>query len=161
MTRKAAVPPRKVRWTVPGVDNSVLEWLDTQDDVSQSLRLLIRESIQRDGYIDVVNRPVEQLPRRGRPPADESPVGQPAQEPRPLEVPALSQQESRQKETPEPQGEPDESAGPEVPTESPAAPEKPAPVHQLEPAPDPEPERKGPARKTTSVPSGMDAFLTG
>lgn len=49
------------------VDDSVAEWMALQHDHSASLRLLVRESIQRDGYVDVVNRPVAQLPRRGRP----------------------------------------------------------------------------------------------
>lgn len=62
--------PRKVRWTVPAADTSVIEWLNVQADISQSLRLLIRESIQRDGYIDVFYKPVDQLPRRGRPPLE-------------------------------------------------------------------------------------------
>ncbi|MGW6602860.1 hypothetical protein [Streptomyces sp. NPDC055036] len=62
--------PRKVRWTVPAVDTSVIEWLDKQENISQSLRLLIRESIERDGYIDVYYKPVDQLPRRGRPPLE-------------------------------------------------------------------------------------------
>ncbi|MFJ4316693.1 hypothetical protein ACIP46_15580 [Streptomyces lavendulae] len=62
--------PRKVRWTVPAADTSVIEWLDQQENISQSLRLLIRESIQRDGYVDVYYKPVEQLPRRGRPPLE-------------------------------------------------------------------------------------------
>ncbi|MFD4576725.1 hypothetical protein ACFWNK_30710 [Streptomyces sp. NPDC058417] len=62
--------PRKVRWTVPAADTSVIEWLNKQTDISQSLRLLIRESIQRDGYVDVFYKPVEQLPRRGRPPLE-------------------------------------------------------------------------------------------
>ncbi|MFJ9900525.1 hypothetical protein ACIQPR_45080 [Streptomyces sp. NPDC091280] len=62
--------PRKVRWTVPAADTSVIEWLNKQADISQSLRLLIRESIQRDGYVDVFYKPVEQLPRRGRPPLE-------------------------------------------------------------------------------------------
>ncbi|MFD9868504.1 hypothetical protein ACFXI8_27050 [Streptomyces niveus] len=62
--------PRKLRWTVPAADTSVIEWLNGQADISQSLRLLIRESIQRDGYIDVYYKPVEQLPRRGRPPLE-------------------------------------------------------------------------------------------
>ncbi|MBK3582655.1 hypothetical protein JHN49_02625 [Streptomyces sp. MBT57] len=62
--------PRKVRWTVPAADTSVIEWLDQQESISQSLRLLIRESIQRDGYIDVFYKPVDQLPRRGRPPLE-------------------------------------------------------------------------------------------
>jgi|GraSoiStandDraft_15_1057317.scaffolds.fasta_scaffold674205_1 hypothetical protein len=61
--------PRRLRWSVPAADVSTNEWLDRQENISRSLQLLIRESIQRDGYIDVVNRPIEQLPRRGRPPA--------------------------------------------------------------------------------------------
>lgn len=59
---------RRLRWSVPQADVSVNKWLDEQYDTSQSLRVLIRESIQREGYIDVANKPVEQLPRRGRPP---------------------------------------------------------------------------------------------
>lgn len=62
--------PRKVRWTVPAADTSVIDWLNEQADISQSIRLLIRESIQRDGYIDVFYKPVDQLPRRGRPPLE-------------------------------------------------------------------------------------------
>ncbi|PUB32529.1 hypothetical protein C8K30_1011055 [Promicromonospora sp. AC04] len=73
--------PRKVRWTVPAVDTSVIAWLDAQENISQSVRLLIREAIQRDGYIDVVYKPVEQLPRRDRSqdagPVDARPVGDP------------------------------------------------------------------------------------
>jgi hypothetical protein len=66
-----SVEPRRLRWSVPRADVSTNRWLDTQHDISRSLWLLIRESIRRDGYVDVVNRPVEQLPRRGRPPAIE------------------------------------------------------------------------------------------
>lgn len=62
--------PRKVRWTVPAADTSVQEWLDAQENISRSLQVLIRETIQRDGYVDIVNRPVDQLPRRGRPPKE-------------------------------------------------------------------------------------------
>lgn len=70
---KSEGEPRKLRWTVPAVDVSVIEWLDTQYDVSQSLRALIRESIERDGIIDVFYKPVEKQPRRGRPPGSGSP----------------------------------------------------------------------------------------
>ncbi|MEV7872643.1 hypothetical protein AB0P17_42565 [Streptomyces sp. NPDC088124] len=59
--------PRKVRWTVPAADTSVNTWLNEQADISQSVRLLIREPIERDGFIDVFYKPVVQLPRRGRP----------------------------------------------------------------------------------------------
>ncbi|MGW0536358.1 hypothetical protein [Streptomyces sp. NPDC003032] len=55
---------------MPAADTSVIEWLGQQADISQSIRLLIRESIQRDGYIDVFYKPVDQLPRRGRPPLE-------------------------------------------------------------------------------------------
>lgn len=64
--------PRRVRWSVPRADISTNQWLDEQHSISESLRFLIRESIQRDGYIDVVNKPVEQQPRRGRPSKSES-----------------------------------------------------------------------------------------
>lgn len=60
---------RKVRWTVPAPDLSVKAWLDAQSNLSESLRLLVRDRIERDGYIDVAYRPIRQLPRRGRPPA--------------------------------------------------------------------------------------------
>lgn len=58
--------PRRLRWSVPAADVSVNQWLDLQENISGSLRLLIRESIERDGYIDVVNKPVEQLLRHGQ-----------------------------------------------------------------------------------------------
>lgn len=67
-----AAEPRRLRWSVPAADVSVNQWLDVQEHISSSLRLLIRESIEREGYIDVVNKPVEQLPRRGRPPQAEA-----------------------------------------------------------------------------------------
>jgi cell division septation protein DedD len=70
MAKAHAVPSRKLRVSIPAADVSVLQWLDAQASLADSLRVLIRESIQRDGYIDVAFKPVEQLPRRGRPPAD-------------------------------------------------------------------------------------------
>lgn len=72
MAAKQKPEPRRVRLTVPAVDVSTQQWLDLQDDASVSMRLLIRESIERDGYVDVMNKPVEQLPRRGRPPQTET-----------------------------------------------------------------------------------------
>lgn len=38
-----------------------------QDSVSASLRLIIREHIERNGFIDATCGPVSQQPRRGRP----------------------------------------------------------------------------------------------
>ena len=68
MSRK--VPHRKT-FSIPKADESTLAWWDAQDDASLSLRLLVREEIQKNGYTDTANRPVEQLPRRGRPPKTE------------------------------------------------------------------------------------------
>ena len=68
MSRK--VPHRKT-FSIPKADESTLAWCDAQDDASLSLRLLVREEIQKNGYTDTANRPVEQLPRRGRPPKTE------------------------------------------------------------------------------------------
>lgn len=132
--------PRKVRWTVPAADTSVIEWLNEQADISQSIRLLIRESIQRDGYIDVFYKPVDQLPRRGRPPleiteqreddeatADRPPTAQPVQ---PQLQPVVTDQADAVVETaaPVPEAQPEPVPAPvetaEIPTPSPA-PEQP------------------------------------
>ncbi|WP_461164107.1 hypothetical protein [Arthrobacter sp. R4-81] len=67
-------PPQRFRLSVPAADEAVLEWMNLQDNPSLSIRMLIRESIERLGYVDVVNRPVSQLPTRERPvgPEEES-----------------------------------------------------------------------------------------
>ena len=62
-----AVASSRYRFTVPPADTSVQQWIETQDSLSASLRTIIRESIERDGYVDATCKPVEQLPRRGRP----------------------------------------------------------------------------------------------
>lgn len=59
--------PQRFRMSVPAADEAVLEWMNLQDNPSLSIRMLIRESIERLGYVDVVNRPVAKLPARGRP----------------------------------------------------------------------------------------------
>ncbi|QNE18122.1 hypothetical protein F1D05_09760 [Kribbella qitaiheensis] len=64
--------PRRLRWSVPAADVSVNEWLDIQENISSSLRLLIRQSIGREGYTDVVNKPVDHVPRHDQPVPRES-----------------------------------------------------------------------------------------
>ena len=59
--------PHRFRVSVPAADEAVLVWMNLQDNPSLSLRMLIRESIERLGYVDVINRPVDKLPTRGRP----------------------------------------------------------------------------------------------
>lgn len=139
MSAKRKPEPRRVRLTVPAADTSVTEWLDLQDDASVSMRYLVRESIEKDGYTDVVNRPVEKQPRRGRPPKTEydgfddseqpevDPVSDEAQAPAPVEAVV--------EETPAPD---EQAAEPEAQK----APEPAKPAEKKEPA------------------SAMDAFLT-
>lgn len=58
---------KRYRLSVPDADTSVHEWLAAQINASASLRMLIREDIQQNGYTDVTCRNVEQGPKRGRP----------------------------------------------------------------------------------------------
>ena len=60
--------PKRFRVSVPETDESVLAWIGAQSDLSNSMRALIRESIERNGYRDATCYPVQQQPRRGRPP---------------------------------------------------------------------------------------------
>ncbi|MGB3732305.1 hypothetical protein [Microbacterium sp.] len=72
---------RKVQLIVPAADTTVTEWLDLQFSASESVRRLIRESVAREGFVDVANRPVrppaipvyvgEQLPDDDRPESPE------------------------------------------------------------------------------------------
>ena len=59
---------RRFRVSVPEADESVLAWIGAQSDFSASVRSLIREAIERHGYRDATCYPVQQQPRRGRPP---------------------------------------------------------------------------------------------
>ncbi|MEV7605518.1 hypothetical protein AB0N65_08780 [Paenarthrobacter sp. NPDC089322] len=58
----AKQPPRRYRLNVPHADEAVVAWMELQDNQSMSIRMLIRASIERFGYVDIVNRPVLPLP---------------------------------------------------------------------------------------------------
>lgn len=64
--------PKRFRISVPEADTSVLEWIGKQQNLSYSIRQLIRDYIEREGYTDATCAAVQQLPRRGRPPKDAS-----------------------------------------------------------------------------------------
>jgi hypothetical protein len=55
-------PPHRYRLSVPSADEAVSTWMELQDNQSLSIRMLIRDSIERHGYVDIANRPVAQLP---------------------------------------------------------------------------------------------------
>lgn len=67
---------RRFRVSVPDADESVLEWIGAQSDLSASVRALIRDAIERNGYRDATCYPVQQQPRRGRPPKQADQVDQ-------------------------------------------------------------------------------------
>jgi hypothetical protein len=67
---------RRFRVSVPDADESVLEWIGAQSDLSASVRVLIRDAIERHGYRDATCYPVQQQPRRGRPPKQAEQVDQ-------------------------------------------------------------------------------------
>ena len=117
--------PHRFRVSVPAADEAVVEWMNLQDNPSLSVRMLIRESIERLGYVDVVNRPVAQLPKRGRP-AGSAEDERTSEETTALPVPDLGLQpaaaspaEQRPRaETPTPAPEPHSVSAVPVPTSS-------------------------------------------
>ena len=81
--------PHRFRVSVPAADEAVVAWMELQDNPSLSVRMLIRESIERLGYVDVVNRPVSQLPGRDRPTSEEGGSVQEAAAAAPQALPQL------------------------------------------------------------------------
>lgn len=59
---------KRYRFSVPNADASINRWVSEQSNLSMSLRMLIGECIERNGYGDYTCR--ERIPgaRRGRPP---------------------------------------------------------------------------------------------
>lgn len=80
--KHAKAAPSRYRVTVPAADKAVNEWMDMQDNPSVSVRMAIREYIERHGFDDPTCRVVEQQPRRGRPPGSttSAPQGRSAQD---------------------------------------------------------------------------------
>ncbi|MGP0223864.1 hypothetical protein [Paenarthrobacter sp. NCHU4564] len=79
----AKLPPHRYRLNVPRADEAVVAWMELQDNQSLSMRTLIRESIERHGYVDIVNRPVVQLPVRAEVEGPSAPNAKPAEPPSP------------------------------------------------------------------------------
>lgn len=65
---RGAARPHRTRLSIPAADESTIRWLEAQENVSASVRYLVREHIRREGYTDPVCAPVDRQPRRGRPP---------------------------------------------------------------------------------------------
>lgn len=57
----------RYRFSVPQKDVSVVEWIQNQSNVSQSIRELIKNQIKKTGYDDVTCQEVHKLGPVGRP----------------------------------------------------------------------------------------------
>lgn len=68
MPRKArkGEPPRRIQISVPSKDKAAWSWLEAQDNISTSLRILMHRDVIKNGYTDVLSRDVQQE-LRGRP----------------------------------------------------------------------------------------------
>lgn len=70
MSKPARVKPvdyRRLRFSVPVEDVSVLEWIAYQANMSASIRALIKDEIRRNGITDATCGAVEQKKPVGRP----------------------------------------------------------------------------------------------
>lgn len=61
------VQKKQFKLSVPVQDVSVLEWMEKQNNVSDSIRALIRADVEINGFDDVFCRPVLPKPKVGRP----------------------------------------------------------------------------------------------
>ena len=63
---------KRYRLSIPEKNISLNAWCKEQGNLSESLRYLITKAIEKEGIVDIMCLPVKQLPRRGRPPMNES-----------------------------------------------------------------------------------------
>ena len=155
----------RFRVSVPSADQSVLAWLAAQDNVSVSLRLLVREAIERDGYCDVLTRPVVQQPRRGRPPGSGGTASSDLTDLLDLSAapPVLaSTAESNASRLPADEHNTDDSASTAENAENAENAESAAPRSAPEPEPQPEPTTlPEPTTTSTAEADAVSALLTG
>lgn len=63
VSRAAGPTSERKRITIAREDESVITWWEVQRDPGLSVRQLIRAEIERTGFIDFANKPVQQLPQ--------------------------------------------------------------------------------------------------
>lgn len=67
----AGAKRRYVKISIPEADRTVLEWLAAQDDMSTSMRYLIRQDVAVNGVTDILCRDVIPMVRKGKPSGSE------------------------------------------------------------------------------------------
>ena len=60
---KTAEPGIRYRFSVPEQDTAVHEWIKNQLNMSMSLRMLIKDDINRNGYSDLTCRVNREIPK--------------------------------------------------------------------------------------------------
>lgn len=58
---------RYVKLSIPLADTTVIEWLNNQESMSDSIRMLIRDDVAKNGYGDLFCREIIPGAKRGRP----------------------------------------------------------------------------------------------
>ena len=64
--------------TVPLVDKQVIEWVNAQDNISHSMRILIKAYVGKYGYVDPLCLPASELKNIFGPYSDMSEISEPA-----------------------------------------------------------------------------------
>lgn len=75
---KVAEPGIRYRFSVPEQDTAVHEWIKNQLNVSMSLRMLIKDDVNRNGYSDLTCRVTREIPKTNDVPEAPVPVVQPS-----------------------------------------------------------------------------------
>ena len=91
MPRKISADKVRFSISVPAADTSVLEWLKAQDNMSLSLRILVKREIAAHGMTDVLCHEPVQGTRRTRPAEQAAPKAQAKQETNQRVEPEVSQ----------------------------------------------------------------------
>lgn len=141
---------KRFRFSVPKEDISVLEWIDKQNNLGISLRMLIGDAIERAGYADYMCR--QRVPNSKKALSDV--------QTRPVEIPTVytGASQSIQREEPKLERQPEPRVVKQEPVREPV---KQEPVREAKREIKPEPKVQPKAKSVTTsseVPSDDDIF---
>lgn len=54
---RAPIPSRRFRISVPEKDEDVIAWFEEQEEISASIRVLVKNFVKKEGVVDVMCRP--------------------------------------------------------------------------------------------------------
>lgn len=56
---RAPIPSRRFRISVPEKDEDVIAWFEEQEEISASIRVLVKNFVKKEGVVDVMCRSVD------------------------------------------------------------------------------------------------------